>query len=205
MKRLSDYIISSPSIQSVGVTKIVSIDVTQQPNVITGVKATSYNAGIGNWQFGNETINFTSYQVTPHLNCVYAFVGNSLIGDVIANETKIVISGTSNSKINGVYYPINNTDVGTSRVFYNPAGGKYLFYTSDQLKWVIYDSIDRYRAGYEYVAISQQSTNDPWTLTWNTWSYGVPTVTLGENEISSVVVKGLIRYATLSSLSSTDE
>ena len=119
---------------------------------------------------------------------------------------KIVISGTSNSNINGVYYPINNTDVGTNRVFYNSAGGKYLFYTSNQLKWVIYDSVNRNLPGYEYVAMSQQSTNDPWLLTWSTWDYGTPTVTFGANESnSSVASKGLIRYATLSSASSTDE
>lgn len=205
MKRLSDYIISNSNVQTVGITKIISIDTTQQPNVIIGVKATSYNAGVGSWQFGNDTIVFNSYQVEPISNCVYAFIGNSLIGDVIANETKIVISGTSNSSINGVYYPINNTDVGISRVFYNPAGGKYLFYTSEQLKWVIYDSVDRYRIGYEYVAISQQSTNDPWTLTWNTWDYGTPTVTTVENESNSVATKGLIRYAALSSASTSDE
>jgi hypothetical protein len=90
-------------------------------------------------------------------------------------------------------------------VFYNSAGGKYLFYTSEQLKWVIYDSVDRYRLGYEYVAFSQQSTNDPWTLTWDTWDYGTPTVTTIENESNSVASKGLIRYAALSSASTSDE
>ena len=183
MKNLSDYLPGGSG--GFDLIKVTAYDSSQSPVVLTGVKATAYDIGSGDWSFDATAIALASSEATPVVNSVYAAIGTALIGDPVATVLDgiptITVSGTSDSAINGAYEITDTSAVGTARVYYNRVSGRYLFYSSGQLAWVIFSSVSEV-AGYEYPCKSSSSTADPWTLSWSSWEIGTPVLSYSSGD-----------------------